>query len=77
MQYYVSAQAGRGGDGSKAQPFRWISQAAEIARPGDEVIVAPGIYPSMSIRDMAAQRRPGSCTVPRFRLALSSPAQRL
>ena len=44
MQYYVSAQAGRGGDGSKAQPFRWISQAAEIARPGDEVIVAPGIY---------------------------------
>ena len=44
MQIYVSAKGPRCGDGSKQRPFRRIQQAAEIACPGDEVIVAPGLY---------------------------------
>ena len=44
MVYYVSADASRNGRGTKEQPFLTISQAAAIARPGDEVIVAPGVY---------------------------------
>lgn len=44
MKYYVSASAARSGDGSQARPFQTISAAAAIARAGDEVIVAPGIY---------------------------------
>lgn len=44
MIYYVSAQAARGGSGSKEKPFQTITEAAKIARPGDEVLVAPGVY---------------------------------
>ena len=31
-------------DGAKERPFRFINDAAKIAAPGDEVLVAPGIY---------------------------------
>lgn len=44
MIIYVKGQAGFGGDGTKEHPFRTISAAAKIAEPGDEVVVAPGIY---------------------------------
>ena len=44
MVYYVSASVHRTGNGSKEAPFKTISEAAKIARPGDEVIVTPGIY---------------------------------
>ena len=44
MTYYVNIAAERDGDGSKLRPFRWINDAAKIAVPGDEVIVAPGVY---------------------------------
>lgn len=44
MKIYVSAKAWRDGDGSQARPFKHIKDAAKIARPGDEVLVAPGIY---------------------------------
>ena len=44
MIWYVDAGAFRDGDGSKKRPFRFINDAAQIAQPGDEVIVAPGIY---------------------------------
>ena len=44
MQYYVDINAKEGGDGSKARPFKHINDAAQTARPGDEVIVLPGIY---------------------------------
>ena len=44
MIYYVSASASKDGDGSKNMPFKHIDDAARIAKPGDEVIVAPGIY---------------------------------
>ena len=44
MIYYVNANAFRDGDGSQTRPFRHVNDAAKIALPGDEVIVAPGIY---------------------------------
>ncbi len=44
MTIYVNINAGRDGDGSKERPFRSINDAAKIAKPGDEVIVAPGTY---------------------------------
>ena len=44
MQIYVNINAARGGNGSKESPFKAINDAARIALPGDEVIVAPGVY---------------------------------
>ena len=44
MKIYVSASAPRSGSGTKQRPFKTISEAAKIALPGDEVIVAPGLY---------------------------------
>lgn len=44
MKYYVSAAVAQTGDGTKQNPFRTIQEAARTAQPGDEVIVAPGIY---------------------------------
>ena len=44
MIYHVSANAPRGGDGSANAPFQTIQAAADIARPGDEVRVQPGLY---------------------------------
>ena len=43
MKYYVNADAGEG-DGSRERPFQKIQEAAMRAKPGDEVIVAPGVY---------------------------------
>lgn len=44
MKYYVNASAAQGGDGTQEKPFVQIQEAAKKAMPGDEVIVAPGIY---------------------------------
>ena len=44
MIYHVNQAAPREGDGSAARPFRHISDAAYLAQPGDEVLVAPGVY---------------------------------
>lgn len=44
MKLYVDISAGRDGNGSQETPFRHIQDAAAIAQPGDEVLVAPGIY---------------------------------
>ncbi|MCR4578990.1 MAG: right-handed parallel beta-helix repeat-containing protein, partial [Treponema sp.] len=44
MKYYVDASAAAGGDGSEKKPFSKIQSAADIAKAGDEVIVAPGMY---------------------------------
>ena len=44
MIYYVDQNAAPMGDGSAAHPFRRIQSAANLAMPGDEVLVAPGIY---------------------------------
>ena len=47
MIWHVDQQAAVNGDGSEKRPFRWIQQAAEVAQPGDEVLVEPGIYREM------------------------------
>ena len=44
MKIYVDAHAGRSGNGSREMPFKHINDAAQVARPGDEVLVAPGVY---------------------------------
>ena len=44
MIYYVNAKAKTDGTGSKTSPFKTINEAASVARAGDEVIVAPGVY---------------------------------
>ena len=44
MIYYVDINAGREGNGSREMPFRRINDAAKVAMPGDEVLVAPGVY---------------------------------
>ena len=44
MTIYVDINALCGGDGTAQYPFRSISEAARVAFPGDEVVVAPGIY---------------------------------
>ena len=43
MIYYVSANS-PGGYGTKEHPFKTISEAAKLAKAGDEVIVGPGVY---------------------------------
>ena len=44
MIYYVNQAAPLEGNGTKERPFRYISDAAKLAQPGDEVLVYPGIY---------------------------------
>lgn len=44
MIYYVNQAMLHDGDGSLGTPFRRISEAAKIAKPGDEVLVFPGVY---------------------------------
>ena len=44
MKYYVNCQVAEDGCGDEKHPFRTISEAADRALPGDEVLVYPGIY---------------------------------
>ena len=44
MNYYVDINAPLHGQGTQEAPFRTIQEAAAVAQPGDEVLVAPGIY---------------------------------
>ena len=44
MNYFVDCAAKAGGDGSEKKPFNRIQLAADVAKAGDEVIVAPGVY---------------------------------
>ena len=44
MKIYVNGSAPAGGSGTREAPFSTINQAAAAAMPGDEVIVAPGVY---------------------------------
>ena len=41
---YVNIQASRDGNGTKDMPYKHINDAAKVAKPGDEVVVAPGVY---------------------------------
>ena len=59
MIYHVNCAAARSGDGSAQHPFKTISQAAAVAMPGDEVLVAPGIYrEDVSPRFAGTERAP-------------------
>ena len=42
--FYVAANGSDAGAGTAAVPFRTIQQAADLAQPGDTILVAPGIY---------------------------------
>ena len=64
MQIYVDINATCGGTGTKEYPFKRISDAAKIARPGDEVLVAPGVY-----REYVDPANPGA---PRARITYRS-----
>lgn len=44
MIYYVSAKSKENGKGTKDDPFKRISQAAEIAVAGDTVVIGDGVY---------------------------------
>lgn len=44
MIIYVDIHACKDGNGTEQSPFKHINDAAQIAKPGDEVLVAPGIY---------------------------------
>ena len=44
MRYYVDINAARSGMGTEQYPFKRIQEAANVALPGDEVLVAPGVY---------------------------------
>ena len=44
MDYYVSYKSIENGNGSEARPFRTISEAAEVALPGDTVWIGDGVY---------------------------------
>lgn len=44
MIFYVDAATPQTGNGSQEAPFKTIQEAANIAQPGDEVLVLPGIY---------------------------------
>lgn len=44
MEWYVSTAAAFCGDGTKAHPFRTITEALSFVTPGDTVFVSPGVY---------------------------------
>ena len=44
MIFYVDIKSDDYGCGTKEHPFKNINEAAKIAKPGDQVIVAPGVY---------------------------------
>ena len=60
MQIYVSGNVLRSGDGSMEHPFKTIQEAALVARAGDTVYVAPGIYREWVSRLIPAPRQTGS-----------------
>ncbi len=42
--YFVNSAAPADGTGSKERPFRHMNDAAQMAQPGDQILVEPGIY---------------------------------
>jgi hypothetical protein len=43
-QLHVSVTGSDGADGSEQQPFATINHAAQVAQPGDTVVVHEGVY---------------------------------
>lgn len=44
MIYYVDQKTKSQGSGTKEHPFLTITAAAKVAKPGDEILVMPGVY---------------------------------
>ena len=44
VRYSVAPDGSDSGPGTTAAPFRTIQKAADVAAPGDTVIVRPGVY---------------------------------
>jgi hypothetical protein len=44
VRYYVDPSGSDSGGGTSAAPFRTIQRAADVAGPGDTVLVGPGAY---------------------------------
>lgn len=76
MYIYVNASAAREGNGTKETPFKHINDAAKVAKPGDEVLVAPGVYREYVDPIHAGTGRPASSTAARRLWALSLRVQR-
>ncbi|MGN0571954.1 MAG: right-handed parallel beta-helix repeat-containing protein [Candidatus Fimenecus sp.] len=56
MIYYVVQENTAAGDGSRENPFRSIGQAAEVAAPGDTVLIGDGVY-----REWVSPQNGGIC----------------
>ena len=76
MIYYVNNSAPKNGNGTKEMPFKFINDAAKIAKAGDEVLVAPGIYHEYVIRSTAEPRMRESSIRVRSRSAQRSPVRK-
>lgn len=61
MQYHVSPKGSDAALGSQNNPFRTISFAAQVANPGDTVIVHDGVY-----REWVDPQRGGTCEADRI-----------
>ena len=53
MFYYVSQKNAGLGDGSRENPFRTIGQAADVAMPGDTIVIGGGTY-AKSLKNIIA-----------------------
>ena len=58
-EYYVATGGNDESPGSKAEPFRTIQKAADVARPGDTVFVRGGVY-----RETVRLRTSGTADAP-------------
>lgn len=77
MIIYVDGSALRPGDGTERSPFKTISEAAAKALPGDEVLVAPGIYREAVDPRNSGTATNGSPTAPPKKVRLISRAANL
>ena len=55
---HVATTGNDGGDGSSAQPWRTLQRAANAARAGDLIVVAPGGYAGFDLRTSGTSANP-------------------
>ena len=76
MIYYVNNSAPKNGNGTKEMPFKFINDAAKIAKAGDEVLLHLVSTTNMSIRSTAEPRMLESSIRVRSRSAQGSPVRK-